>query len=50
MRHLRYMAGIISIALLLNISGCIGDGCCGTKAVPPVIKAENSNVVVILPI
>lgn len=45
MRHVRYMAGIMSIALLLNITGCIGDGCCGTKAASTVLKSEKKCVV-----
>ena len=45
MRHMKYFAGIMSIALLLNITGCVGDGCCGTKAASTVVKSEKKCVV-----
>ncbi len=45
MSHIKYFTGIMSIALLLNITGCSGDGCCGTKGASTVEKSEKKCVV-----
>lgn len=45
MSHMKYFAGIMSIALLLNITGCLDHGCCGTKAASTVVQSEKKCVV-----